>query len=296
MKKHPFLAAILVTGAIFLFFAVMVIVVAVAMKRPASISIGPKVGVVEVEGAIVTSNSIIRQLKSFREDNSVKSIVLRVNSPGGGVAPSQEIHTEVLKAVEKKPVVVSMGSVAASGGYYIAAPASRIVANPGTITGSIGVIMEFANLEELFEKIGLKTYIVKSGPYKDLGSPVKPMSENDRKLLQGLISDVHQQFTQAVSEGRNIDHQKVVALADGRIFTGRQALDENLIDELGNVEDAIDTAAKMGGIEGKPRVVYPKQDKPDLLEYLIQESATQVRKVLVSATSGQGAQFLWSGK
>lgn len=296
MKKHPFLAAFLVTGAIFLFFAVMVVVVAVTMKRPASFSIGPKVGVVEVEGAIVTSDSIIRQLKTFREDNSVKSIVLRVNSPGGGVAPSQEIHTEVLKAVEKKPVVVSMGSVAASGGYYIAAPATRIVANPGTITGSIGVIMEFANIQELFEKIGLKTYVVKSGPYKDLGSPVRPMSGEDRKLLEELISDVHQQFIEAVSEGRNIDYQKVVALADGRIFTGRQALDEELIDEFGNIEDAIDTATRLGGIKGKPRVIYPKKEKPDLLEYLIQESATQVRKVMISATSGQGAQFLWAGK
>jgi len=296
MKKHPFLAAFLVTGAVFLFFAVLVIVVAVTMKRPTSLSIGPKVGVVEVEGAIVTSDSVIRQLKSFREDHSVKSIVLRVNSPGGGVAPSQEIHTEVLKAVEEKPVVVSMGSVAASGGYYIAAPATRIVANPGTITGSIGVIMEFANIQELFKKIGLKTYIVKSGAYKDLGSPVRPMSRDDRILLEELISDVHQQFIEAVSEGRNIERQKVVALADGRIFTGRQALNEKLIDELGNIEDAIDTAARLGGIKGKPRVIYPKQEKPDLLEYLIQESATQVRKVLISATSGQGMQFLWSGK
>lgn len=295
-KKRPFLSAFLVTGAVFLFFAAMVVIVAVTMKQPGSLPIGQKVGVVKIRGAITASEPIIEHLKAYREDNSVKAIVLRVNSPGGGVAPSQEIYAEVRKTVETKPVIVSMGSVAASGGYYVAAPATRIVANPGTITGSIGVIMEFTNIQELLDKIGLKTQVVKSGPYKDIGSPVRPMSKGDRRLLEKLIADVHQQFIEAVVLGRKMDSEQVSALADGRIFTGRQAQEEKLVDELGNLQDAIRTAADLGGIKGKPRVVYPEPEEPGLLKYLIQESATHVRQALMEQTAGgQGVQFLWSG-
>lgn len=294
MKKRPILVASLVIGATFAFFALMVLVVAGLIQRPGSLAIGEKVGVIEVAGIIKSSKLINEQLKDFRDDRSIKAIVLRVDSPGGGVGPSQEIHAEVKKTVGEKPVVVSMASVAASGGYYVAAPASRIVANPGTITGSIGVIMEFTNVEELFDKIGLGSQVVKSGPYKDIGSPVRPMVDEDRRILQQLIDDVHLQFVDAVAAGRKLEREIVLKLADGRIYTGRMALEMGLVDDLGNLEYAVALAAELGGIDGEPKVVYPEEEKPDLIKYLIQESATQVREVMSSEISG-GLQFRWSG-
>lgn len=293
MKKRPFLLATLLAGAIFLAFLVLVLVIAGVMKRPTALALGDKVGVIEIQGVITSSRKIIEQLIDFREDDSIKAIVLRVDSPGGGVGPSQEIHREVEKTVEVKPVVVSMGSVAASGGYYIAAPAHRIMANPGTITGSIGVIMEFTNIRELLDKIGLQNQVIKSGEFKDIGSPVRSMSEKDRQLLQNLIDNVHKQFVTAVAEGREMSVDEVRSLADGRILTGEQALEAGLVDELGNLQDAVALAGRLGGIAGKPRVVYPKEDKPGLLDYLIQESASRLRHGLEERL-GPGLRYLWA--
>jgi protease-4 len=294
MKKRPFLMALLVLGAIFLFFLMAVYFIAGFTGGASSLALGEKVGVIEVKGVIVSSRNTIDQLIRFKEDQSIKAIVIRVDSPGGGVGPSQEIFREVSKTSEMKPVVVSMGAVAASGGYYIAAPARRIFANPGTITGSIGVIMEFTNWQELLDKLGLKSQVVKSGRYKDIGSPVRPMSKEDRELLQDLIDDVHHQFIDAIALGRNMPGDKVRSLADGRIFTGRQALDAGLVDELGNLQDAIAVAAQMGGIEGKPKVVYPPQEKGKLFDYLIEETASSLRRGFQESTSS-GLQYLWSG-
>jgi protease-4 len=294
MKKRPFLMALLVLGAIFLFFLIAVYFIAGFMGRSTSLSLGEKVGVIEIEGVIISSKNTIDQLIRFKEDSSIKAIVLRIDSPGGGVGPSQEIFREVTKIVEMKPVVVSMGSVAASGGYYIAAPARRILANPGTITGSIGVIMEFTNWQELLDKLGLKAQVVKSGRYKDIGSPVRPMSEGDRELLQSLIDDVHRQFVDAVARGRNLPEDEVRSLADGRIFTGSQALEAGLVDELGNLQDAIAVAADLAGIEEKPRVVYPPREKGNIFDYFIEEAASSLRRGLQESTTS-GLQYLWSG-
>lgn len=294
MKKRPFLMALLTLGAIFLFFLLLIVVVGKMSGRSSHFVLGDKVGYVTIAGAITSSEKTIDQIDSFKEDNSVKAIVLRVNSPGGGVSPSQEIYDEVKAAAAVKPVVVSMGSVAASGGYYIAAPAQRILANPGTITGSIGVIMQFTNVEELLGKVGLKSQVVKSGLHKDIGSPVRPMSSADRQILQSLIDDVYAQFIQAVAESRQMDLDKVRQLADGRIFTGRQALDAGLVDELGGYRDAIRVAGKLAGIKGKPKVVYPAPDKEELLEYFIQETAQLVKQGVQNGDVG--LQFLWSGK
>ena len=285
--------ALLTLGAIFLFF-VLVVVAAGFVGRGQSLPIGEKIGVIEMTGIIVASKTTIEHIIEFRNNPSIKGIVLRVDSPGGGVGPSQEIYEEIKKTVAVKPVVVSMGSVAASGGYYVSAPVNRIFANPGTITGSIGVIMEFTNVQELFGKIGLKNQVIKSGEHKDIGSPVRPMTDSDRQILQSLIDDTQQQFVAAVAEGRKMSVADVVPLADGRVFTGRQALAVGLVDELGNLQDAISAAARMAGIDGEPRVVYPPQEKPGVFQYLLQESATQLRRGL-QEQSATGLQFIWSG-
>jgi protease-4 len=294
MQKKPFLMALAVLGAVFLFFLALVYAIGHLVGRPSRLPIGAKVGVVEVEGVIGSSKETIEQLIDFRDDDTVKAIVLRIDSPGGGVGPSQEIYEEVKKAVEVKPLVVSMGSVAASGGYYIAAPAQRIVANPGTITGSIGVIMEFTNFQDLLGKIGLKNQVIKSGEHKDIGSPTRPMTEEDRRILQTLIDDVHQQFIDAVAEGRKLAPEKARALADGRIFSGRQAKQYGLVDELGNLQDAIGAAADLAGIEGEPNVVYPPPEKPEFFRYLIEESASQLRHGL-QQKAATGLSYVWSG-
>ncbi len=294
MQKRPLFIALALLSGIFAFFLALVLAVSYLLDRPAHFVVGSQVGVVEVEGVILDSKKIIEQLNDFHESSTVKAIVLRVDSPGGGVGPSQEIHDEVRRIDADKPVIVSMGSVAASGGYYIAAPARLIFANPGTITGSIGVIMEFTNFQELLEKIGLHSQAVKSGKHKDIGSPVRPMTEEERALLQGLIDDVHAQFVDSIAAGRHLDVQKVRALADGRIFTGRQARDLGLVDELGSLEAAIRRAGELGGIDGKPEVIYPPGDKPKLIDFLIQEASSQVRQALIGQQGG-GLQYVWPG-
>lgn len=218
---------------------------------------GEKVGVIRIEGVITDSRETIEELRRFRDNPSIKAVVLRIDSPGGGVVPSQEIHAELLKARKdgRLKVVASMGNLAASGGYYIAVATDKIVANPGTLTGSIGVIMELANVQGLLEKVGVQSVVIKSGRYKDLASPFRAMSAEDRALLQNVLDDVHDQFIRAVATGRALKVEQVRDLADGRIFTGRQARTAKLVDELGDLQDAIKLAARLVGIEGEPRVV-----------------------------------------
>ena len=220
-----------------------------------------RIALVRIEGIILDSQTTVGELKRFGENPSIKAIVLRIDSPGGGVVPSQEIHDAVQRVRNKsnKAVIASMGTVAASGGYYIAAATDRIMANPGTLTGSIGVIMEMANIEGLLKKIGVEGVVVKSGRYKDVGSPLRKMSDEEQALLQSVMDDVHKQFIEAVAAGRSLEVADVKTLADGRIFTGRQAKDAKLVDELGNLEDAIQLAAEIAGIEGEPKVVEPRR-------------------------------------
>jgi protease-4 len=220
-----------------------------------------RIALIRVEGVILDSQTTVGELKRFSENPSVKAIVIRIDSPGGGVVPSQEIYDAVKRVRSKnnKAVIASMGSVAASGGYYIAAATDRIVANPGTLTGSIGVIMETANVEGLLQKIGVEGVVIKSGKYKDVGSPLRKMSADERSLLQAVMDDVHKQFIEAVAEGRSLEPRAAQALADGRIFTGRQAKEAKLVDELGDLEDAIQLAADVVGIEGEPKVIEPRR-------------------------------------
>ncbi|MDP3259234.1 MAG: signal peptide peptidase SppA [Thermodesulfovibrionales bacterium] len=251
MKK----ACLVITGFLILLIVISVIF-AVFQKN---VPMGDKVAVVRIEGPIMDSKNTTDEIKGYLKDPSIKAIVLRVDSPGGAVAPSQEIYEEVKKATLKKKVIVSMGSVAASGGYYISAPADRIIANPGTLTGSIGVIMEIPNIEGLMNKIGVKTEVIKSGRHKDIASAFRKMGKEERLILQSVLDDVHEQFIKAVSDGRKIPFEEAKKLADGRIFTGRQAMEARLVDELGTLEDAIAIAGRLAGIKGEPEVVTKKE-------------------------------------
>jgi protease IV len=231
--------------------------------------VGPKVAIIEVNGVIESSADIIRQLKKYQDDGSVKALVLRVDSPGGGVAPSQEIYEQLLKFKQDgKYIVVSMGSVAASGGYYIACAADTIYANPGTITGSIGVIFSFPVFQNLMDKIGMKMEVVKSGALKDVGNYAREMSPEDRKMLQSVIDDTYSQFVGVVSDGRGLDSIYVKSIADGSIYTGRQALNLRLVDKIGTLEDAIAKAGEMSNLGRDPRVVKEKKYRRSLVDDL----------------------------
>ncbi len=216
-----------------------------------------KVAIVRVEGPILDSMETVNELKTYAEDPTVRAIVMRIDSPGGGVAPSQEIYNAVrrVRKENNKTVVASMGTVAASGGYYIAVATDRILANPGTLTGSIGVIMQMANFQDLLEKVGVKNIVVKTGKFKDVGSPFRPMGDEERQLLQSVMDDVHRQFIDAVADGRSLDSLEVEQLADGRVFTGKQAKSILLVDDIGDLQDAIRLAGELGGIKGEPRVI-----------------------------------------
>ncbi|UCG78438.1 MAG: signal peptide peptidase SppA [Nitrospirota bacterium] len=238
-----------------------------------------RIGLVRIEGPIIDSEKTVNEIKEYARDASIKAILLRVNSPGGAVAPSQEIYAEVKKAVEKKPVVVSMGAVAASGGYYISAPASRIVANPGTITASIGVIMEIPNISGLMQKIGVRSEVVKSGKHKDLASAFRDLGDDERLILQSVIDNVHEQFIDAVALGRDMEGNDVRKIADGRIFTGEQAVEAGLVDELGSLEDAIDIAAELAGISGKPKVIE-KKEKRSFLDLLNSSISGKINDII----------------
>ncbi|MEW6001369.1 MAG: signal peptide peptidase SppA [Nitrospirota bacterium] len=246
----------LILLGIFIFLIFVSLLLVILQKN---IPLGDRVALIRIEGPIIDSKETIDEIRDYVKDSSVKAIVLRIDSPGGAVAPAQEIYEEVRKAVAKKKVVVSMGTVAASGGYYIASPATKIIASPGTLTGSIGVIMEVPNLQGLMNKLGIKTEVVKSGRHKDIASIFRGIGKEEREILQGILDNVHEQFIKAVAEGRKMVLADVKKLADGRVFTGEQALQAGLIDQLGNLEDAVQTAAKLSGIKGEPVVVSKKE-------------------------------------
>ena len=230
---------------------------------------GPRVAVVEIEGIIVDGGAAVRELREHGENPSVKAVILRINSPGGVVAPTQEIFAAVERVRKSgKPVIASFGAVAASGGYYVAAAADRIYANPGTLTGSIGVVMQMANIEGLLKKVGVDYVVVKAGSYKDIGNFARTMSPEERRILQALLDDVYSQFVNAVAEGRGLDRKQVLAFADGRIYSGQQAQALKMVDELGGFEDAVEAAGKLANITGRPKLLYPRKrfSVKDLLE------------------------------
>ncbi len=278
-RRHPYLFFVLVLAAIISISSVLSGLVGLFVERR-EMRKGEQVGVIEVNGMIVESKKIIGQLRDFRENDHIKAIVLRIDSPGGAVGPSQEIYAEVKRTVKKKPVVASMGAIAASGGYYVAASADGIVANPGTITGSIGVLMQLTDFRDLFEKIGIQSDVVKSGEYKDLGSPFRSISETEEGLLQQFVDAVHRQFVSDVAEGRNLDEETVGGLANGMIFTGEFALEAGLIDRMGNFNDAVEWAGRKGGIDGDIVTVYPPEKRLSIVRRILQMTAAEIEAVL----------------
>jgi protease-4 len=254
--RHPIARgiAILCTVVVLFFAVAFALTLGTDGRLSTALTLGGRVGVVEVKGVINDSDDVVEALKAFEHAPAVKAVVVRIESPGGGVAPSQEIYHAIMKLRETKPVIASLGGVAASGGYYVASACQAIVANPGTITGSIGVIMELGNVQGLLEKIGVQPEVLKAGEHKDMGSPVRPLTDEERGLFQQMIDSVHTQFIGAVAEGRHMDAARVRELADGRIFSGEQARTLGLVDALGGLQDAIAMAAERGGITGEPRI------------------------------------------
>ena len=231
---------------------------------------GNRIQVVDIEGELVDSRPIIEQLKRYEDNKSVPAILLNVDSPGGGVAVSQEIYTEIkrLREKKKKIVVAYMSSVGASGAYYVSCPADKIIANPGTIVGSIGVIAEWVNYGALMEWAKVKDVTFKTGEFKDTGTPTRPLTDREKVYFQGLIDDMYVEFVEAVSAGRKMDVEAVRVLADGRVFTGRDAREKKLIDEIGNFQDAVDLTASLAGMTGKPNLLRSTRQRVTLLDLL----------------------------
>ena len=264
------------------------------MLLSSGLTFGDKIGVIPIEGPIMESGPIVKQLIHFKKDSGIKAIILRIDSPGGGVGPSQEIYREVRKTIKTKKVIASMGSVAASGGYYIASAANKIVANPGTLTGSIGVIMEFVQLQDLLKKIGVSLEVLKSGEFKDIGSPHRKMSERDKELIQGLIADIQNQFVSAVARGRSLSTEKVEKIADGRILSGAKAKELGLVDVLGNFQDAVELAKKMTGIKGEAELVYPKRKASRLWDIILQNTVESFYGAIKN-TLKTHIEYRWTG-
>lgn len=269
MAKRSPLVIFLLLGVILLFFSGVILLLLPMAGSPGKLVKSNKVGVVEVSGVITDARSTLNNLKKFRDSAAIKAIVLRVNSPGGAVGPSQEILAEVNRTKQQKKVVASLGTVAASGGYYIASGADVILANPGTLTGSLGVIMNFTNIEQLTQKLGIELFQLKAGRFKDAGSPTRPMTPVEREYFQKLLDNVHEQFILDVARGRRMLLHKVRVVADGRVFTGEMAKQLGLVDQIGNLTEAIDLAGRLAGITGKVEPVFPPRERFSLFRLLL---------------------------
>jgi protease-4 len=263
--NRPITLVLIILGIAILCFGTLMAIVLSLSRSTLTLSLSNKIGVIPINGVIRDADAITEQLIAFRDNRQIKAIILRINSPGGGVGPSQEIYSETRRTTKTKKVVASLGSVAASGGYYVASAADSIVANPGTLTGSIGVLMEFVRVEELLKKIGVEMQVIKSGEFKDIGSPNRKMTQKEREILASLLEDIRNQFVTAVSQGRNMPEEKVLELADGRVFSGREAKRLGLVDSLGNLQDAVNVAKRMAHIRGKVKLVYPVRKRRSLL-------------------------------
>lgn len=297
-KRSNLLLWIVVGGGAFLFLVLCLFaaVVFLAGEGSPGFSLSTnQIASLEVEGVITDSQEFIDELKEFGNRSTVKAVVVRINSPGGGVAASQEMYEAIRKFREesKKKVVVSMGSVAASGGYYIACGADKIYANPGTITGSIGVIAEWYNYGDLLRWAKMQNIVIKSGTFKDAGSGTRPLTDEEKVYFQSLIKNLYDQFVTAVVSGRKMKDEEVRNLADGRVFTGQEAKADGLVDELGTMQDAISAAAKMAGIPGEPKIVSPAKKSFSILDLLLGDSRSALSLSPDRSESHIRFQYLW---
>ena len=270
--RNRMLFWLLLGGGAFILLTVVALALLLAYggENSGDFAFGNRIQVVDVEGELVDSRPIIEQLKKYEDSKSVPAILLNVDSPGGGVAASQEIYTEIKRLREKKHkiVVAYMSSVGASGAYYISCPADKIIANSGTIVGSIGVIAEWVNYGDLLQWAKLRDVTFKTGEFKDTGTPTRALTEREKTYFQGLIDDMYVEFVNAVAAGRKMDVEAVRPLADGRVFTGRDAREKKLIDEIGNFQDAVDLTASLAGITGKPNLLRATRQRVTLIDLL----------------------------
>lgn len=284
-KRGLITLAVIFVGLFAIFFGfsmVMMAAVGGGMEQ------GPRIGVVEITGPIMESKTAVKTIRDYLKDDEIKALVIRVDSPGGAVAPSQEIYDAVKRAKEIKPLVVSMGSTAASGGYYIACGADTVYANPGTITGSIGVITQVFTVDRLMERAEIGVHTVATGKYKDSGSPFSEFTTDDEIYFRSMIDDVYDQFVEDVAACRKLDEARVRELADGRVYTGRQAKKFKLVDELGSFQDAVDFVAKKAKLDGEPVLVYPPE-KGGLLSKALSSSASGVVEGVVDGVRARSA-------
>ncbi|OGR10380.1 MAG: signal peptidase [Desulfobacula sp. GWF2_41_7] len=296
-RRHPFLFFLMViTSCVTLMFVTIMAfvfsgtkIINASFQDGHGVSEG-NIGIVEINGMILSSKEIIKDIDAFRNNTDIKAIILRIESPGGGIGPSQEIFREIRKKTKSnKTIIASMGSVAASGGYYIASATDGIIANPGTITGSIGVIMEYANLMEIAKKIGISPVVIKSGEFKDMGSPLRDLEESEKKLFQELVDDLHLQFVSDVANARKMDIQTIASLADGRVYTGQKAFALKLIDRIGNLDDAVQWAGEIAQVEGELKPVYPREDKMSFFKKLAE---TLFKDIYISGTMTDNFRYI----
>lgn len=296
MKKSRLGVSLIFVIVLMIIFAILVFSISHFVEneeRPSGIpdilDYGNKIGVIPIEGTIMTSDETLKDLRKFRKKSSVRAIVLRINSPGGTVAPAQEIYREIEKIRKKKPIVASIETVGASAAYYIAASTDSIVCSKGSITGSIGVIMMLPDLHKVIEKIGVNVNVIKAGAFKDIGSGVKPLNDQERDILQNFATEVHEQFILDVLNGRQgkIELDKLRSIADGRFFTGQTAKELGLVDSMGNFYDAVRVAANLGGIKGEPELEYPKKKWNSYLDLFMDTASKSLVKGLEYAGTVQ---------
>lgn len=299
MKRSTLFLWIIGCGGAFLFIVFCLVALAYYISAGSSpggsLFSGRQIASLDLEGTITDSRDFVDLLKEYGDRPNVRAVVIRINSPGGGVAASQEIYEAIrkFKADTDKKVIVSMASVAASGGYYVACAADTILANPGTVTGSIGVIMDWYNYGELLQWAKLKDIVIKSGPFKDAGSSTRPITEEERVYFQSLVDSMYHQFVSTVASNRHLEEEAVLQLADGRVFTGQEAVELGLVDKLGTYQDALDEAALAAGIEGEPNVIRPSKKSVSLLDLLLGDAKSALVQGSDRSESHIRFEYLW---
>jgi protease-4 len=297
-RSRVFLWVLLGGGAFFLFllavFALVYFTVR-SQQRDSFGGFGDKIAVVDLEGVILSPKDMVEQLRKYGDDSSIKAIIIRVNSPGGGAAASEEIYREVLRIrdVKKKRIVASIETVGASGAYYVSSATNKIFADNASIVGSIGVIAEWYNYEELIKWAKLKAIVLKAGEFKDTGSPVRDMTPAERTYMQGLIDNMHSQFIHSVAQGRRMKDEEVLPLADGKVWTGEQAIPLKLIDQIGDFRAAVEDTAKSVGIRGEPTLVRPEKDRKSILDLLFGDVSEYLPDPAKLMQSNAGFYYLW---